>query len=111
MKIRVYKKVRDNTYIVVIRTTEWSQADVDLFREFGEPEIDVGFGSRSRFAKVMTEFPVRGFFGPDTPESNDMSPEEKAESWKNEVVSRIKASVEAQRQLVDGFSGEEIHMV
>jgi hypothetical protein len=110
MKIRVYKKIRNNAYIVVIRTTEWSQSDVNLFREFGEPEVDVGCDG-PRFAKVMTGFPVRGIFSSGGHDSNDDSPEEKADAWKNEVVNRIKAAVEAQRQFVDGFTGEEIHMV
>ena len=106
MKIRVYKGIRNNVYDVLVKTVEWSQSDVELFREFGEPEIDVGT-KHPRFAKVMTGFPVVASF-------EDGSAEEAvdlAESWKDDVVAKIKAAVEAHRQLRDEFSGEEVHMV
>lgn len=110
MKIRVYKKIRNNAYDVVIKTTEWAQSDVDLFREFGEPEIDVGTEGHSAFVRVMTGFPVRGTFVSGG-ESNEELPEAKATAWKDDVIKKITTAVEAQRQLVDGFTGEEIHMV
>ncbi len=109
MKIRVYKKIRNNAYDVVVKTTEWAQSDINLFREFGEPEIDVGVDGHSSFVKVMTGFPVIGTFVGGG--SNDETPEAKATAWKDDVVRKITTAVEAQRQLVDGFTGEEIHMV
>lgn len=111
MKIRVYKKIRNNAYDVVIKTTEWTQSDINLFREFGEPEIDVGTEGHPAFVRVMTGFPVRGSFVSDGTESNDETPEAKATAWKDDVIKKITTAVEAQRQLVDGFTGEEIHMV
>jgi hypothetical protein len=110
MKIRVYKKIRDNAYDVVIKTTEWSQSDINLFREFGEPEIDVGTNGHPVFVRVMTGFPVRGTFV-DEDSSTDETPEDRALVWKDNVIRKITTAVEAQRQLVDGFTGEEIHMV
>lgn len=107
MKIRVYKRIRANSYEVLVKTTEWSPADVSLFREFGEPEVDVGRDGRSVFAKVMTGFPVFGTFVEDSADTAESI----ATRWKDEVVARVKAAVEAQRQMKDGFSGEEIHMV
>lgn len=107
MKIRVYKRIRDNVYDVLVRTCEWAQSDIALFREFGEPEIDVGRDGHAKFAKVMTGFPVFGSFYEG--ECNDA--ESNAEAWKDDVVAKVKAAVEAQRQLKDGFSGEEVHMV
>lgn len=107
MKIRVYKRIRDNVYDVLVRTAEWSQSDVELFREFGEPEVDVGTDGHPRFAKVMTGFPVLGSFHDGSAEEAETL----ATAWKDEVVARVKAAVEAQRQLKDQFSGEEVHMV
>lgn len=107
MKIRVYKRIRDNAYQVLVRTTEWSQADVDLFREFGEPEVDVGVGDRQRFARVMTGFPVSASFSGSCGDDAESS----ANAWKDEVVERIVSAVESARQMKDGFSGEEIRMV
>ena len=110
MKIRVYKRIRSNSYDVVVRTSDWSQSDVNLFREFGEPEVDVGTDGHPRFARVMTQFPVVGRFGPED-RSDDRTAEELATEWKDGVVEKVRAAVVAQRQLVDGFTGEEVHMV
>lgn len=111
MKIRVYKRIRNNAYIVVIKTTDWAQSDVTLFREFGEPEVNVGINGHVRFAKVMSQFPVRGVFTMGDAGSNDLDAETCALAWKDEVVERIKTAVETQRQLKNSFTGEEIHMV
>lgn len=107
MKIRVYKSIKDNAYRVLIRTTEWSPSDIELFREFGEPEVDVGTDGKAKYVKVMTGFPAYGVFYDGSAEEAETL----AMAWKDEVVGRVKTAVEAHRQLKDGFSGEEVHMV
>ena len=94
-------------YDVLLRTVEWAPSDIALFRKFGEPEVNVGVGEEVKFAKVMTEFPVRATFSEGSADEAEFI----AEEWKDEIIARIKEAVLSMRQLSDGFSGEEVHMV
>jgi len=42
MKVRTFKDVDDNKYVVDINTEDWSEADKESMSDFGEPEIDLG---------------------------------------------------------------------
>ena len=42
MKKRVFSEMDDAVYRVVICTEDWSEGDVELMDQFGEPEINVG---------------------------------------------------------------------
>ena len=109
MKLRVRKCLRRNTYVVSLRPEEWSRSDLELFHDFGEPEIDIGgvCGVPSSFRKVLSGFPVIMEFEDD---SNDGG-EDRANAWKDEIVRRIGTAMKALRQLKDDFSGEELHTI
>lgn len=42
MKIRTYKDLEDGVYKVKIHTTDYSQLDLELMANYGEPEINIG---------------------------------------------------------------------
>lgn len=75
MKKRVFREMDNAVYRIVVDTEDWSQGDVKLMEEFGEPEINVGgeieytFNGEIRtielgdeYVRVMHGFPYsRGF--------------------------------------------------
>lgn len=42
MKIRTFMDMVDGIYRVIVNTEDWSQGDIMLMGQFGEPEVDVG---------------------------------------------------------------------
>ena len=42
MKIRIFKNMVDDVYRVVLLTEDWSEGDIELMFQFGEPEVNVG---------------------------------------------------------------------
>lgn len=42
MKKRIFSGMDNGVFRVVITTEDWSEGDVELMEQFGEPEIDVG---------------------------------------------------------------------
>ena len=42
MKKRIFSEMDNGVYRVVITTEDWSEGDLELMEQFGEPEIDVG---------------------------------------------------------------------
>ena len=90
---------------VTIDTEDWSEGDIDLIAQFGEPEVNVGgevtylFEDETRtktfgdmYARVLHGFPyMRGF------DSRDYSSYEEAvavgKAWKELVLDRIDAAV------------------
>ena len=42
MKKRIFSRMEDAVYRIVIYTEDWSQGDIELMEQFGEPEVNVG---------------------------------------------------------------------
>lgn len=75
MKKRVFSEMDDAVFRIVIDTEDWSQGDLELMEQFGEPEVNVGgsvdyvFGDEvktkefgNEFVRVLHGFPYsRGF--------------------------------------------------
>ena len=121
MKTRVFMEMDDAVYRIVIDTEDWSQGDIELMDQFGEPEINVGgsvdymldgevkvkeFGDE--FVRVLHGFPYsRGFDSRDYGElgsgtSSDPSTafeDRVAEAvavgnaWKDQVLRRLNNAV------------------
>lgn len=70
MKIRKFYTVDNGVYKAALRTEDWSQADLQLIRKFGEPEIDLGgsfsgspnFSLSSNLAGILTGIPFTQSF-------------------------------------------------
>ena len=130
MKKRVFMRMVNSVYRVVICTEDWSQEDVGLMGQFSEPEVNVGgdipycisdvnlratnmdsdfrvktFGDE--FVRILHGFPYsRGF------DSRDYESTEEAVSlgnaWKDVVLNRIDDAVIALRQNTKPLPTEEV---
>lgn len=105
MKIRTFLNMDDSIYRIVVMTEDWSQGDLELMVQFGEPEVDAGgevsylydgqqktktFGYE--YLRLVHGFPYsRGF------DSRDYDSVEEAVSignaWKDKLVGSIRSAV------------------
>jgi hypothetical protein len=115
MKIRVVKDVDDNVFNVNIFTEDFSQADLDLMENFGEPEIDLGgsftgppaFTLPNDLQRLKSDSPhVQSFDARDELTPGDA--EVQANDWSSDIVQLIKDEMTTLRANVDGFSGETV---
>ena len=102
MKIRTFLNMDDSVYRIAVFTEDWSEGDLGLMVQFGEPEIDVGgevsylydneqkekiFGYE--YVRLVHGFPYsRGFDARDYD-----SPEEAVSignAWKDKVIGDIR---------------------
>ena len=129
MKKRVYQRFDNSVFQVVIRTEDWSQGDIELMVQYGEPEIDIGgtiqylFGGEtktvvfgSEFLRILHGFPhVRGFDSRDYPHDTEAESLEEAKaiglSWKDTVLGRIDAAVTGLRAKNISCPTEEVSEV
>lgn len=123
MKIRTFLNMDDSVYRIILMTEDWSQGDLELMVQYGEPEIDVGgevsylyddvqkektFGYE--YLRIVHGFPyARGF------DSRDYdSPEEAVaigNAWKDKVVGDIRDAVLELRAKSAPLPTEEISEV
>ena len=134
MKKRVLMNMCNNVYRVVICTEDWSQGDLELMCQYGEPEINVGGeivylfsdGSSSddgspyiddasimtktfgdEFVRVVHGFPyARGFDVRDYRSVDEAIAVGKA--WKEEIVKRIDSAIMGLRSKTTPMPTEEI---
>lgn len=120
MKKRVFQDMDNAVFRVTIDTEDWSEGDISLIAQFGEPEVNVGgevtylfenetvtqaFGDM--YVRVLHGFPyMRGF------DSRDYSSYEEAvavgKAWKELVLDRIDASIRALREHRSPLPTEEV---
>lgn len=123
MKIRVFMNMDDAVFRVAVNTEDWSEGDLDLMDQFGEPEVNVGGlldyshdgegGSvelGDEFVRVLHGFPYARLF-----DSRDYGSTGKAEAvgkaWKDMVLSRIESVVEDLRAMRNPLPTEEVHEI
>ena len=120
MKIRVFSNMDNGVYRVVIGAEDWSEGDVLLMEQFGEPEVDVGgtvsyeFNGETRskelgseLVRVLHGFPyARGF------DSRDYESVEEAvaagKAWKETVVKSVTDVVTKLRSNAHSLPTEEV---
>lgn len=123
MKIRVYKLLTDGVYKAKVVTEDWSELDIDLMEQFGEPEIDVSGTfdgtqdqalpditfqlSGARLVRVKSDSPLIESF--DIRDYADAA--DRATLWAATIVSRITEAVTDMRAQHDTFSGEEVYTI
>ena len=136
MKTRVFMEMDDAVYRIVIDTEDWSQGDIELMDQFGEPEINVGgsvdymldeemkvkeFGDE--FIRVLHGFPYsRGFdsrdygeLGPGTSSDPSTPFEDRVaeavavgNAWKDQVLRRLNNAVRDLRSNRTPLPTEEV---
>lgn len=139
MKIRVFQTLEDSVFRVVICTEDWSEGDLSLIFQYGEPEVNVGgeipyiFDGESRtklfgdmYLRILHGFPYsRGFdsrdyqiYVDDGGSGSDLEPRNAVEeamavgkAWKEAVISRITDAVRKLRENQSPVQTEEISEV
>ena len=126
MKKRIFSEMDNGVYRVVITTEDWSEGDVELMEQFGEPEVNVGGELRyqdgaktvsktlgDEFVRLLHGFPyARGF------DSRDYGSTDAAISagtaWKTAVAgenSRINEAVTKLRSNSNSLPTEEVYEI
>ncbi len=136
MKIRIYKRLIDKIFHVIVHTEDWSEADRLLMLKYGEPEINLGgtlycgpnhyvgvsSGDYSEdssssslvkeitiddaYARVMTESPFIEKF--DIRDFGFEDAKILATEWGHMIEDRIIDAVKSLREKGDFFATEEI---
>lgn len=118
MKIRTYKYIADKKFFVEIRTEDFSENDLQLMEQFGEPEINVGglYGDSvgptstwiapDRLLRVKQGFqPFKAFFDSRT-FGNDA--DDRANALMAKIVQRIQTAMSTLRAMQDTFTSEAV---
>lgn len=120
MKIRVFQQMDNSVFRVAICTQDWSQGDIELMVQFGEPEVNVGgeiqytFGGETKtkafgddFVRLLHGFPcTRGFDMRDYEDGDEATAVGSA--WKEAVMGRISGAVHELRQKQAPLTTEEV---
>ena len=131
MKKRVFMEMDNAVFHIIIDTQDWSQDDVKLMAQFGEPEIDVGgrieylsdgeprtklFGNE--YIRVFHGFPYsRGFDSRDYGTDDQSIDERVAEAvaagraWKDAIIERIDSAVMSMRAMSAPLPTEEVSQI
>lgn len=128
MKKRIFSEMDNGVYRVALHTEDWSEGDIRLMEQFGEPEINVGgtfsysYDGQTRtktfgdeFVRLLHGFPyARGFDSRDYGSTGEAIA--LGTAWKEAVAgtaadSRINAAVTALRANSDTFPTEEVSQV
>lgn len=120
MKIRIFQNMDDCVFRIVLNTEDWSQDDIKLMCQYGEPEIDMGGdfsysydeSSKTRqlgheLVRVVHGFPFAIGF-----DSRDYGSHGEAiavgNAWKAEIVRRISEAIAALRANTSVLPTEEV---
>lgn len=120
MKKRVFMNMDDAVFRIVVETEDWSEGDVELMDQYGEPEVNVGgtleyefdgeqktkeFGDQ--YVRILHGFPYSIGF-----DSRDYASYAEAKAvgcaWKDEILRRIDQKVTALRENVAQLPTEEV---
>lgn len=116
MKIRSFRSLNNNVYRISIQTEDWSQQDLRLMAEFGEPSVDLGgefeadtsdvFELPARPVRVKSDIHkmIQDFDGRDNINSKN-----RAMAWETEMISRLTDSIiELRTNIGEQFAAETV---
>lgn len=120
MKKRVFLEMDDAVFRVTVDTEDWSEGDLDLMHQYGEPEVNVGgdvtylYNGEQRtkalgdiYVRVLHGFPyAMGFDSRDYGSTGEAT--NVGVAWKEQVLSRIDSAVTALRANNAQFPTEEV---
>jgi glutathionyl-hydroquinone reductase len=120
--IRVYQKIENDVWKVtfVNDPEQLSEADKNLMRKLGEPEVNVGgvipgegddsFTLDDKYIKIKSGLPYTAEFdSKDAP--FDTNTQQKVENYREEIISRISTAFDDLRTFSDTFSGEKTYNI
>ena len=120
MKMRIFSNMCNGVYRIVINTEDWSEGDIELMAQYGEPLVNVGgeisggagVKSESRvfgdeYIRILHGFPyARGFDSRDYGTADDAMMI--GNLWKGVVMERLRAAVDTLRSKTSPLPTEEI---
>lgn len=106
MKILTNKSIRDNVFIVSIAVADFSVADQELMKLYGEPETNIGgtfnLGQQSEFDIPNDLVKISS----GSPFVKKFDIQSQAETWASEILERLKESIDSLRAEHDTFTDE-----
>lgn len=123
MKIRTFENMDDSVFRVVVNTEDFSQEELKLMCQFGEPEINVGgtvsyqFDGQARskefgdqFVRILHGFPLAFGFDSRDFEGSDGIAEAMAigRQWKSDIIGKIGDKIGDLRQKSNILPVEEV---
>lgn len=130
MKIRTFNTLHNGVFSVKVFTEDWSEADTNLIKKLGEPEINLGgqlvtspdspeTPSKTlvldiAYARIMTESPFcskfdsRDFREENSLEAGLTTAKELAIAWASYIESQIKTQLDILRQTQINYSTEQV---
>ena len=120
MKKRIFSSMDNSVFWISIDTEDWSEGDLELMVQFGEPEVNVGgeisyayhdepkaktFGDE--FVRLLHGFPYRRCFDARDYEGTDEAVAIGA-AWKEAVLARIDSAIVSLRSNVAPLPTEEV---
>lgn len=120
MKIRIFSDMVNGVYRITLLTEDWSQGDVELMVQYGEPEVNVGGSFEylyedepktkdlgDQFVRLLHGFPFSIGFDSRDYDGEYGEAEAAGNAWKDKVVSSIRAKVATMRSMAP-LSTEEV---
>jgi hypothetical protein len=120
MKIRVFKTLLNSVYKVTVRTEDWSQDDLALMAQYGEPEINVGgdFSADGAGDDPADEFTLADTYARVYSDSHRLmesfdlrdtaNAKNRALAWSTATVTKLTDAATALRAKAEVFVAEEV---
>lgn len=115
MKLSIKKELENNIYMVTFSIVETTEAEKELFHDFGELVIPIGGELKGEGETVIatlplasrkfpSQFPISNRFADSQYENKG---KEVASAWATTIQKRIEAELEKHRLKFDDFTGSE----
>ena len=121
MKIRIFENMADSVFRVVVNTEDFSQEDIKLMCQYGEPEIDCGgdveytfdgtqatkeFGHE--FVRILHGFPFAFRFDSRDYEGGVEEAMSVGDAWKTGIKTKISKAMSDLREKSSVLPTEEV---
>lgn len=106
MKIRIFSDMVNSVYRITLITEDWSQGDIELMFQYGEPEVNVGGTLEyyydddlkikalgDQYLRLLHGFPFAIGFDSRDYAGGCAEAESAGNAWKNQVVQAIRSKV------------------
>ena len=121
MKKRIFMNMCDAVYRVSVFTEDWSEGDIGLMRQYGEPEVDAGgtieylFGGETKsvefgsdLVRLVHGFPYSKGFDSRDYEGGCAEAIAAGNAWKDKMVERIDEAIVSLRANKSPLPTEEV---
>ena len=106
MKIRIFSDMVNSVYRITMLTEDWSQGDIELMVQYGEPDVNVGGNfdytydgesktkaSGDQFVRLLHGFPYAIGFDSRDYDGGFAEAEAAGNAWKSKTIAAIRNAV------------------